>query len=355
MTPAGRVGVRRRYHACRHCGATHPPFDDWAGLGKGHLSPGAKRMVCLTATGWSFDQASRNLLELTGLDVSDQTIRRVAEAEGAAAHAWVEGSARAVGPVKAAAGHAEFLTDGTMVNTRAGWQEVRLSVASKRAAGAPMDPATFTGLGPRDLPAPGARLVLVSKLDSDGMGELWDRLSTRLGWGRGEGLSVISDGARRIAARAGAVWPGAERVVDVFHVSHHLYQCAQALHGKESERAKAWATGGLAELVKQGPSVLLWRLERDAEAGPDGEGRRALEALLTYLRPNQEAMRYGDRLQRGLPVGSGQIEGACKTVVGRRLKLNSARWSPHNIEPIGSLCGLHYSGLWDAYWSARAA
>lgn len=355
MTSVGRVELRRRYHACRHCRATHVPFDDWAGLGKGRLSVGARRMVCLTATGWSFDQASRNLWMLTGLDVSDQTIRRVAESEGAKAHEWMESSQRAVSAVKAAAGHAEFLTDGTIVNTREGWQEVRLSVASKREAGEPSDPGEFAGLARRDLPKPAARLVLVSKLDCAGMGELWGRLSARLGWGRGEGLSVISDGARWIAARAGEVWPKAERVIDVFHVSQHLHQCAQVLHGEGTDEAREWAVEHLVELVKQGPSVLLWKLEREVEAQQHRGKREALESLLGYLRPNQEALRYGERLRRGLAIGSGQIEGACKTVVGRRLKLNSARWSPHNIEPVGSLCGLQYSDLWDAYWSARAA
>jgi hypothetical protein len=232
---------------------------------------------------------------------------------------------------------------------------VRLSVASKREAGEPSDPAEFKGLERRDLPRPAARLVLVSKLDCNGMGELWDRLSARLGWGRGESLSVISDGAKWIAARAGEVWPKAERVIDVFHVSQHLHRCAQVLHGEGTEEAREWAVERLVELVKQGPTVLLWKLEREVEAQKHRGKREALESLLGYLRPNQEAMRYGDRLRRGLPIGSGQIEGACKTVIGRRLKLNSARWSSPNIEAIGSLCGLQYSELWDTYWSARAA
>jgi Uncharacterised protein family (UPF0236) len=355
VTAAGRVQVKRRYHACRRCGATYFPFDDWAGLGKGRLSVGARRMACLAAMGWSFDQASKNLLELTGLDVSDQTIRRVAEAEGVRAHDWVESSQLAVNAVQAAPGNAEFLTDGTIVNTREGWQEVRLSVASKRAAGEPSDPAEFTGLAGRDLPKPAARVVLVSKLGCDGMGELWDRLSTRLGWGRGEGLSVISDGAKWIGSRAEDVWPKAERVIDVFHVSQHLHECAQVLHGEKTPEAREWAAQRLVELVRQGPAVLLWKLEQEVQAQKHRGKRQALESLLGYLRPNQHALRYTDRLRRGLPIGSGQIEGACKTVVGRRLKLNSARWSPQNVEAIGSLCGLQYSDLWDTYWSARAA
>jgi len=36
-------------------------------------------------------------------------------------------------------------------------------------------------------------------------------------------------------------------------------------------------------------------------------------------------MRYRDRLRRGLPTGSGQIEGVCKNTLNRRLRLNNPR------------------------------
>lgn len=330
-------------------------FDEWAGAEKGHLTAGAKRMVCLAATGWSFDQASTNLLDLTGLDVSDQTIRRVTEAEGCKAHAWLASSSRAVEGVRHAAGNPEFLTDGTIVNTREGWKEVRLTVVGKRPAGAGGDPAAFTELSSRGLAPPTARLVLVNKLSSDEIGVMWKGLSARLGWGCGEGVSVISDGAKWIATQVGEVWPKAERVVDVFHVSQHLHQCGQTLHGEGTDAAREWASERLRSLVREGPTVALWTLGRARDSQKDDRGKAALRALLGYLQPHAGALRYGDRIRRGLPIGSGQIEGACKTVVGRRLKLNSARWLPAHVEPVASLCGLQYSTLWDAYWGARAA
>lgn len=66
-------------------------------------------------------------------------------------------------------------------------------------------------------------------------------------------------------------------------------------------------------------------------------------------------MWYRDRLAAGRPIGSGLIEGCCKTVVAARLKINSARWLPRRAERMGHLRCLQYSDLWDAYWNARAA
>jgi len=355
VTAAGSVEVMRRYYACRHCGQTHTPLDAWAGVEKGHLTVGAKQLVCLAATVWSFDHASRHLETFTGLAVSDQTIRRVAHAEGLKVQAWLEGSRLSTGAVVAAEGNAEFLTDGAMVNTTEGWQETRLSIFSKRPPGEAVDPAAFTVLDDRRLPPPAAQLVLVSKRPSVEMGELWGRMAVRLGWDRGVGVSAISDGARWIAAEEEKALPRAERVVDVYHVSEHLHACGAALHGERTEAARAWAGEQLVTLVREGAAVLLWRLQRDAESAATPSARAALEALLTYLRPNEKALNYAQRLRKGQPIGSGQVEGACKTIFGRRLKLNSARWTPANVAPFASLCAADHVGLGPVYWTARAA
>lgn len=355
MTVAGEAQVTRRCYACRSCGAGLVEFDAWAGVGKGRLTAGAKQMVCVAAMAWSFDQASKKLEQLTGIAVSDQTIRRVAEAEGIKARTWLGQSAMATAAVAMAPGNAEFLTDGAMVNTREGWQEARLSIFSKREPGEPRDPALFTGLDDRKLPKPSACLVLADKRPSCEMGPLWGRMAQRLGWERGRGVSAISDGARWIAAEEERGLPEAQRVVDVYHVSEHLHACGAALHGERTEAARAWGKDQLVQLVKQGPAVLVWNLERQAESEPRPAAKVALEKLLGYLRPNQAALRYGDRLRLGQPIGSGQVEGACKTVIGRRLKLNSARWLPANIAPFASLCCLDHCNLWETYWTVRPA
>jgi hypothetical protein len=355
VSAVGDVRMRRRYYACRSCGETAVPLDAWAGVEKGHLTTGAKRMATLAATSWSFDQASENLLRLCGVRISDQTIRRVALHEGVKAKAWQERSPDAAAALHQAEGVREFLTDGTMVNTREGWQEMRLSVFSKREPGESTDPQTFTELRDRHLPRPTASLALANKLSSERMGDLWQRMFTRLGWGDGLGVSVIADGAGWIATQTQRTLPRAQRVVDVYHVSQHLHECGQTLHEGDREAGAKWARRTLADLVRDGPIISLRNLERQHARCANPAHEKALGALLTYLRPHTEALRYGERLRGGLPIGSGQVEGACKTIVGRRLKLNSARWTPENTEPIAALCGLVYTDAWDTYWSKRAA
>ena len=56
----------------------------------------------------------------------------------------------------------------------------------------------------------------------------------------------------------------------------------------------------------------------------------------------------------GLPIGSGQVEGACKNLVGRRLKQTGARWRIRRLNRMASLCSLLYSDLWDQFWASSA-
>lgn len=47
------------------------------------------------------------------------------------------------------------------------------------------------------------------------------------------------------------------------------------------------------------------------------------------------------------------IEGACKTVVGKRLKQTGARWRVRHAEQMTALCGVLYGDHWDAYWKSK--
>ena len=48
------------------------------------------------------------------------------------------------------------------------------------------------------------------------------------------------------------------------------------------------------------------------------------------------------------------VEGACKTVVGRRLKQTGARWRVRRLERMAALCCVLYGDQWDAYWKKAA-
>ncbi len=83
-------------------------------------------------------------------------------------------------------------------------------------------------------------------------------------------------------------------------------------------------------------------------------GRRSLKGLLSYLSSHASHLDYAGRLSRGQSIGSGQVEGACKNLVARRLKANSARWKVRRVNRMARLCAIRYSRQWDDCWKTVA-
>ena len=133
-------------------------------------------------------------------------------------------------------------------------------------------------------------------------------------------------------------------MLDFFHASEHLHATALALHG-EGPAAQAWFRARRGTLLRSGLSALLTELT----AEPGGT-----EGLVAYLWPHIGRTPYRRRLAEGRPIGSGMVEGACKTAIGLRLKQTRARWRVKRLERMAALCCLWYSDLFDAYWKKAA-
>ncbi len=350
----GEVPVSRRYYRCGRCGESYVPLDDWAGLMKGMSTPAARRMLSLAGMSWSFDTASDRLAELCLLKVSNDTIRRVSEEEGQAVRKWVQKSSRPAEVFQKGRGDNEFYTDGVMVNTTKGWRDLRLNTMDKREAGLPVTPQKWAESG-RVLPQPSVRIAWASLAACDSQGRAWRSMARKLGVADDERLSVLADGQRWIWDQAAVCWKKAQWVLDVFHVSEHIHDCGKILFGEQSPRHQPWADDQTLQLIEHGPVQYVKSL-KDLLAGQSGDEQvKAIRSLLGYLESNLDSLWYKQRLAAGRPIGTGLIEGGCKTIVSNRLKLNNARWTDKHAEQMAALRCLDYSGLWSDFWANRAA
>jgi hypothetical protein len=276
----------------------------------------------------------------------------VSEQEGEEARQWIARSDRPAELFKQARGDQEFYTDGVTVNTTEGWRDLRLNVMDKRQAGLPARPDQWAD---RVLPEPSVRIAWASLAACQQQGRAWKRMGQKLGVVDDETLSVLADGARWIWDQACLCWKKAQWVLDVFHVSQHIHDCGKVLFGENSPQTRPWSQAQLKSLIKQGPVQYLKDLKALQAIHRQAQKIKALQSLLGYLEPSVDSLWYRQRLAQGRPIGTGLIEGGCKTIVSNRLKLNSARWTPKHAEQIAALRCLDYSGLWSDFWSDRAA
>jgi hypothetical protein len=164
--------------------------------------------------------------------------------------------------------------------------------------------------------------------------------AARLGIKRSAELTALADGGRWIWAELEKNLPGAAGVLDVYHASEHLHAAAAA-RGGDAATTGAWYRARRRTLLESGAAGLLEELAARGEEAP---------ALAEYLGPHADHTPYRARLAQGRSIGSGMVEGACKTAIGRRLKQTAARWRVRRLERMAALCCLVYSEQFDAHW-----
>jgi hypothetical protein len=354
VTSLGDVTIGRRYYASRDCDCKEVPWDEWSGIPQGHkLTLQARRMVVLAGSKCSFDEAAEKLDELCHFQVSNDVIRRVCNEEGQEAAEWIEQASAPVQEIARTKGELEFYTDGVQVNTLEGWRELRVSVFAKREAAEPAKPAEWEE---RVLEKPACRVAWAAIATSDQIGASWQAMAQRLGLLNTPRLSVLGDGARWIwdeAAKNFKAIVNVDWVVDVYHVCEKIQTCAKEMFGVGCSATTKWATAQVEELIQVEGPKFIENLNRQLAVATEQKSRDALDALIGYLNHNRDSLWYRTRLAEGLPIGSGLVEGTCKNMIGKRLKLNNPRWCVPRAVNMAALRCLHYSKLWEPYWAFK--
>ena len=94
-------------------------------------------------------------------------------------------------------------------------------------------------------------------------------------------------------------------------------------------------------LVDNKTSTLPPRLRDHVRKHVRGDRAVELSRHVEYIHRNRGRMRYASVIGRGLPIGSGVTEGACKSMVTMRCKRSGQRWRDHGISACLSLRALY--------------
>lgn len=171
---------------------------------------------------------------------------------------------------------------------------------------------------------------------------------------------LLLDGGRGLWSyvMASPVYKGFLPLVDFYHATEYLAKAAEAAYGCATYESQGWyrkwkerllTEAGAAEKVIRAMDYLHSRCNLK------GEKRKQLLAARRFFRNNRERMKYAWFHSRGLPVGSGVVEAACKSVVKARMCRSGMRWTQEGGETILSLRTVIKSSRWDACWSEYQA
>ncbi len=150
------------------------------------------------------------------------------------------------------------------------------------------------------------------------------------------------------------VYAKATKIVDHGHASQHLKAGLGAYYGDKSVEGRAEyerlrimlrdQLGGVDQVITE-----LGGLVRKMGGKRLKRRRKLLGAERNYFKNQRERMAYADYQARGLPIGSGVVEAACKTLATQRLKRSGMSWRDGK-QAILTMRSLQQSNRWTAAW-----
>ena len=173
------------------------------------------------------------------------------------------------------------------------------------------------------------------------------REAERSGFGRAGPQFALGDGGAWIWNTVGELFPDAVQILDPAHVLERVSDAAKAIRGR-GDMAKALAKRWRG---MTGDGRLQPAIDELKSHAPRHE--KAKEAAVCF-ESNRSRMDYPRYRAAGLPVGSGVVEGTCRSLVCERPEKSGMFWSVEGANRILALRSAVESNTFDDFREYRA-
>lgn len=340
-TVFGWIKIQRAYYHCCECGRSFVPYDKASGLGSEQISPGLAKACCLLAVDDSFQQVSRKVEEFFGQSVSDDTVKQLVHQVGSKVLAQQDQeftsflAEKQIPQAQAEPEKVYIAVDGTTVHENDGWHEVKVGCIY-------WEDEQFK-----------EHKYYVGRFDnSQRFGwHVW-LAACRCGFREAKEVVYLGDGAGWIRTEHHRHFGRATFIIDWFHASEHVWDCGKKLFGEGTQATEDWVHQCLDLLWDGWTKKLLDDLKEQHKKYRAGK-RQAIDTLIRYISTNEEQMRYDVFRDKGYKIGSGAVEGACKHVVGKRLKQSGMIWSRIGSSATLALRVMWLNDRWEQLWQNK--
>ncbi|MCA9830995.1 MAG: hypothetical protein KC495_11040 [Dehalococcoidia bacterium] len=168
-------------------------------------------------------------------------------------------------------------------------------------------------------------------------------------------LVKLADGANDNWTFLAKDLPAGIELVDFFHAAQHLNEALGVVYGKGSVQTQE-RFEDLRFRLKETPDGVESVIRALAYLHKKHPKKTEVLATLKFFRRRRHRMRYQEVGAQNLPIGSGIVEAACKTLASQRLKLSGMQWGEEGGQAILTLRGWSQSGdRFDRAWALLAA
>lgn len=365
LSAAGPVRVERNLYGRGLAGEPALcPLELRAGIVEGYWTPRAARQAIWTVAQMTPGDAEKHFVELENRQPSRSSLDRLPKALNGrweANRERFEAELRSQWEVPEGAVTVAVSLDGVRVPMRDGDRHKK-RVQSVAAGKATRGPAGYQEVGCGTLSfydAQGERLstLRMARMPEPKKTTLKAMLTAELEAVREQcpPLQVVklADGAKDNWTYLSETLPGGTEWVDFYHAAEHLKVAFDQVYGASNPTAAAQFAKYRHVLRddEDGVEKVIRTLAYHHKKHPR---RQKLLTELKYFRGHRHRMRYAHAAAQKLPIGSGVVEAACKTLATQRLKGAGMRWRHSGGQAILTWRALGHSDRFVQGWNLVA-
>jgi hypothetical protein len=186
---------------------------------------------------------------------------------------------------------------------------------------------------------------------AEAAGKMWKACVVESGGGVETQVHCVGDGAKWIIGQMRKrLGEKARYLVDFYHLSDYLGKAGEAIRGKEAE---PWLREQQERLKRNEAKKVLAELRGSREGLEVEEINAPIRRCYRYLEERMEQVDYQGAMEKGLPIGSGEIESGNKSVLQARLKIAGAWWKVENAEKMIGVRTNRANQEWESYWKQQ--
>jgi hypothetical protein len=320
----------------------------------------------------SFTKAQRKLQEHYGLSISHTAIREITLAHALQAKQYEESAKKPASLSKDSQLLSE--TDGTLIPV------IEHPARVEEEQSRPIDHRKNKQCVYKEAKLSMARLIKVGDIvvekkaapvkfeattgDKNDSGERIKHCLKSLGANPDTPLHVVGDGALWIEDQYRQVTQGKSRyLIDFYHLMEYLRPAAQGyinrknpdtdFNREENDRSKQlWLETAINKIKESQIHEVVGELKPYAEA--DHYKEKPIKDFITYVENRPQQFDYKSAIEASLPIGSGEIESANKSLIQQRIKIPGAWWKLENADHLIALRAMIANGHWGNYWEYYA-
>ncbi len=341
QTPYGAVKVERNVYQTSHGGKTFIPLESAARIIR-KATPRFAKQVTNKYARLNAGEVSADLRENHQRPVSRGTLQLLAESVGGIAQSKEESWHYQFRKLEAAIATVACSLDGAyLLMANDGWREAMVGTFSLYDTEGNRQHTTYLGASPEY-----------------GKEDFYRRYEQEL-----DHLKSLYPAACYLGIADGAKsnWTFLCKhtqcqILDYFHATEYLSKAAYAAYPQKTgkPKRKQWLSDRCHQLKHETGAVRRildeltgFRSKRSLSKTVRGD----LESTITYFENQSSRMDYASHVRDNLPIGSGVVEAACKTLVKQRFCQSGMRWKQVGLKAVMSLRALVLTpGRWEQFW-----